>query len=233
MFLNKKVIAIIPAKHRSHELPKKNYLKLNNKSLFEISIISALQSHFIDQVYVTSDSKIILEKSKNIGANIIKRSKNLCSKKSTANQVIKDVIDKIKKENNKDYYIIYLQPTSPFRNHLHINKAFNLLKKNKLKSIVSVEKNLKTIYKNIKIQSNIIRPIFNKKFINANRQELPETYITNGAIYIFLVTEFLKKNKIPVFNSLAYKMSGNVSADIDSLMDYNYANKMSKKFLIY
>ena len=34
MFKNTKVIALIPAKHKSHGLPKKNYLKLNKPQFF-------------------------------------------------------------------------------------------------------------------------------------------------------------------------------------------------------
>ena len=81
MLFKKKVIAIIPAKYNSSELSKKNFLKLKNKSLFEISIIAALKSNFIDEVFVSSDSNIILKKSKKIGAQIIKRNRNLSSKK--------------------------------------------------------------------------------------------------------------------------------------------------------
>ena len=236
MFLKKKVIAIIPAKHNSNELPRKNYLKLKNKSLFEIAIISALKSSFVDEVFVSSDSDIILKQSEKNGANIIKRSKNLCLKKSTANQVINDTINKINTFHGykkKDFFVVYLQPTSPFRNHLHINRMFKLLKKNKLKSAISVKKNLSLIYKNLKIKNKIIYPIFKKNFVNCNRQDIPSTYVTNGAIYIFLASNFMKKKQIPIFKSLAFEMSQKSSIDIDNLTDYKFAIKISKDYLIY
>ena len=236
MLFKKKVIAIIPAKYNSSELSKKNFLKLKNKSLFEISIIAALKSNFIDEVFVSSDSNIILKKSKKIGAQIIKRNRNLSSKKSTANQVINDTINKIRKiciPKYEDFFIVYLQPTSPFRNHLHINKMFNLLKKNKINSAISVKKNLNTIYKNIKVKKNIIYPIFKKDYINYNRQNLPTTYVTNGAIYIFLASSFIKRKRIPILNSLAFEMSQNSSIDIDNLADFKFAKKISKDYLIY
>jgi len=129
MFLKKKVIAIIPAKHYSSGLAKKNYLKLHNLSLFEIAAKSALKSKYIDLVFISSDSKAILKKSKDLGIYAIKRDKNLCSKNTPANKVVEHAIKYIKKIIKKNFFVIYLQPTSPFRNHRHIDEAFNKLKK--------------------------------------------------------------------------------------------------------
>ena len=98
MFKNTKVIALIPAKHKSHGLPKKNYLKLNKLSLFEIAIKSAQHSKYVDKIFVTSDSEAILKKSKKIGTEIIKRNKSLCLKNTLAKEVILHSIRKIKKQ---------------------------------------------------------------------------------------------------------------------------------------
>ncbi len=233
MFSKKKVIALIPAKSNSTGLPRKNFLRLNKKSLFEIAIISAQNSKFIDQIFVSSDSSEILKKSKKMGVNAIKRHKNLCLNETPAYEVVLDAIQKINKKISSDFVIIYLQPTSPFRNHLHINQAFNNLKKYKLNSTVSVVRNSKTIYKSIKIKSGRIKPIFKDDFITSNRQKFETTFYPNGAIYIFNASIFLKNKTIPIKNSLAYEMSKNNSYDIDSLDDYKFAKKLSKSFLIY
>ena len=232
MFLNKKVIALIPAKHKSYELPKKNYLKLKNQTLYEIAIKSAQKSKYIDLVFVSSDSKIILEKSKKLGSKIIKRSKNLSLKNTPASKIILDAIKTIKKKILKDFIIIYLQPTSPFRNHRHINKAISYLKRSKSKSIISVTRNIKTIYKSVKIKNGLIKPIFKEKFITSNRQKFASTFYPNGAIYIFNASTFVKNKRIPVKNSLAYEMSEDSSHDIDTLNDYKIAKKLCKNLLI-
>lgn len=79
----------------------------------------------------------------------------------------------------------------------------------------------------------MIKPIFKESFVTANRQELETTYIPNGAIYIFDSNIFIKNKKIPIKNSLAYKMSEKSSHDIDNINDFNFAKKMSNKLLIY
>ena len=233
MILKKKVFAIVPAKHKSYELKNKNYLKLNKKSLYEIAIISGLKSKYIDEVMVSSDSNYILKKSEKLGAIQIKRPKKLSLKKTTAYEVILHSIKMIKKKYKKDFFIIYLQPTSPFRNHNHINKAFNLLKKNKIKSVTAIKRSLNKTYKEITLSNNVISSIFNENFLTSNRQELPQTYQANGAIYIFLASQVIKQKKIPINNSLAFLMSDESSIDIDNLKDYKNSQKISKKYLIY
>ena len=233
MFKNTKVIAIIPAKHRSHDLPKKNYLKIGKLSLFEIAIKSAQNSKYVDKVFVTSDSTTILKKSKKLGTEIIKRNKNLCLDSAQAKNVILNSISLIKKKLLEDFIILYLQPTSPFRNHNHIDDAFDFLKLKKKNSLISIIKLKKTIYKSLEIKKGLIKPIFEENFISANRQSFGDVYAPNGAIYIFNSKVFIKNKKIPIKNSLAYKMSENDSHDIDTLDDYLLAKKMSGRFLIY
>ena len=50
MFKNTKVIALITTKYKPHGLPKKNYLKWNKLSLFEIAIKSAQYSKYVDKI---------------------------------------------------------------------------------------------------------------------------------------------------------------------------------------
>lgn len=233
MFLKYKVIALIPSKHKSYDLPNKNYLKLKNLSLFEIAIKTAQKSKFVDSVIVTSDSTKILNKSKAAGALTIKRNKNLSSKNAPANKVILHAILKIKKKILKDFIILYLQPTSPFRNHKHIDNAFKKLKLKKKNSTISIVKSKKTIFKSLKLVNGLVKPIFNEKYVSSNRQTHITTYYPNGAIYIFKSNEFMKNKKIPITNSLPFEMSVDASHDIDTLDDYKTAKKMSKKFLIY
>ena len=155
-----KIISFIFARGGSLGLKNKNLLKFKNTSLLGNAILQSRKSRYISRTFVSSDSKIILEKSKKLGSKIIKRSKNLSLKNTPASKVILDAIKTIKKKILKDFIIIYLQPTSPFRNHRHINKAIRYLKRSKSKSIISVTRNIKTIYKSVKIKNGLINPIF-------------------------------------------------------------------------
>ena len=136
---NLKVITLIPAKENSKGLKNKNIKKLNNLTLVEIAILASTKSQIIDQTYISTDSSKILKIGKKYKINTIKRKKKLCSFSSTANEVIADFIDTLKNSyKNYNLLIVYLQPTSPFRNHKHIDLALKIFFKNNLSTMLSV-----------------------------------------------------------------------------------------------
>ena len=53
------VLSFIPAKEKSSNLKNKNLLKIYNKTLLELAIISSLKSKLIDITYISSESKKI------------------------------------------------------------------------------------------------------------------------------------------------------------------------------
>lgn len=229
-FRKKKVIGIIPAKKNSTRLKNKNIKKVNNLRLFEISVISALKSKIIDEVVVSSNSNFILNKSKKLGTKILKRPDNLCKNITNANEVIQHFINKLDGEiKSRNPYLIYLQPTSPLRKSTHIDRAFKALKKG-FHSLVSVSISNKSFYKSLGVKGKKIQPLF-PKFYNANDQQIPQIFKPNGAIYIFLLKDFLKKKKIPVNNLCVYIMSEKESLDINSLKDFKILKRVmnSKK----
>ena len=63
-------------------------------------------------------------------------------------------------------------------------------------------------------------PISDELFISKNRQDLPSVYESNGALYIFLKSDFMLDEKIPLHNAIPFVMDRADSIDIDSLEDY-------------
>ena len=234
MIKNFKVISLIPSKKNSKGLKNKNIKKISGLGLFEIAIISSNKSKFIDKTYVTSDCSKILKKAKKRGGIPIKRLKSLCSDNIEANLVILDFLNKIKKNINLDKtIIIYLQPTSPFRNHLHINSALQKFVKKSTKCLISVKESDAKIFKALKSKKNTLIPFFKEKFLTANRQSFRKVFFPNGAIYIFYAKDFLKKKKINIKNSTPFIMNDFESIDIDFPYDFEIAKKLANKYLLY
>lgn len=226
-FRKKKVIGIIPAKKNSLRLKNKNIQKIKNLMLFEISIINALKSKIVDEIVVSSNSNFILNKSKKLGVKILKRPNSLCRNNIDANKVIKNLIDNLDiKTKKQNPYLVYLQPTSPFRKSKHIDNAFKCLKKNN-HNLVSVCIGNKSIYKSIYSDRKKIEPLF-PNFYNSNDQNLPLVFQPNGAIYIFLLKDFLKEKKIPIEKLNLYLMNEKESLDINNYQDLKKAQNFIK-----
>ena len=231
--MNKKrtqIIGLIPARKNSQDLKNKNLKKLNNLSLFELAILGAKKSKLINKIYLSSDSKEILKKGKKYNINLIKRKKSLSTNSATANSLIFDFIKHYLKNDIENNIIVYLQPTSPFRNNIHIDQAISRLIKKKLRSVLSVNEN-KNFFKSFKKNKDILSPFFNDKFVTNNRQNLKKIYSPNGAIYIFYASDFIKNKKLSFIKSGYYPMNRIDSIDIDDKQDYELAKFLSKKYL--
>ena len=61
--------------------------------------------------------------------------------------------------------------------------------------------------------------VVNNKYPFMRRQDLPKTYMSNGAIYIVKVSDFLKNDSFYTAKTISYVMSGARSLDIDTKED--------------
>lgn len=226
------ILAIIPARGGSVGLKNKNMYPLNGKPLLSYTIEAAKKVKIIDRIVVSSDSKNILNFSKNNLVEAIKRPKNISGSKSTTHEAIIHCLNFLKKkENYIPYIIIILQPTSPLRNSKHINKAIKTFLKNKnatsLVSCVKVPHNFHPM--SLMKENNegyLINFLKAKKFF-FRRQDKDLLFARNGAaIYIIKyahVKKFLFGGKI-----IKFLMDENASIDIDSLSDIKKVKKILK-----
>ncbi|MDB4066195.1 hypothetical protein N9503_04050 [Candidatus Pelagibacter sp.] len=218
---------LIPAKKKSVRLKNKNLLKLKNKTLIEIAINESLNSKLINDTYVSTNSKKILKLSLKAHAKVILRSNKYSSDKAPSSHVIMDFINQLKLRQKPNSYVVYLQPTSPFRNHFHIDKAIRSFIKSKKKTLISLKLSNKSILKNYYIKNKKIIPIY-LNGVTTNFENLPEVYAPNGSIFIFKANDFLKKKSLIFENFHPFFMDDNSSIDIDNNADYLYAKSLIK-----
>lgn len=222
--MTNKILAIIPARGGSKGLPKKNILDLMGKPLIAWSIESSLASKYITKTVVSSDSDEILAISKKRGAYTLKRPKELASDTASSESAVINAIIKLKDEGEEFDYLILLQPTSPLRNSEDIDKAIKLLFSSDATALISVcetdNKILKAFKQN---EDGYIEGISNNSYPFARRQDLPTIYMSNGAIYIIKIDEFLKSQTLFTEKTISYKMNKIESLDIDTIDDLKEA----------
>lgn len=227
MYQDKSFIAIIPARGGSKRLLRKNVLDLCGKPLIAWSIESGLESHYIDEVMVTTDDDEIVEVSKRHGANVpFKRPEKLADDHATRQEVIKHTIEFYQNELCKRFdYLVFLQPTSPLRDAKDIDNAIEFMFDKKSDAVVSVcelehpinwsgplpkDKNMSKFLDNVALKSR--------------SQDLEKYYRLNGAIYICDVQKFLEEGCVFLTeNIFAFEMTQNKSVDIDTINDFQMA----------
>lgn len=229
MLNNKTFLAVIPARGGSKRLPKKNLLTLGGKPLIVWTIEAALQSSYIDSVIVSSDDDDILALAKTYAVQVIKRPSYLATDTATSFDVVKHAVENMKKHD----YVVLLQPTSPFRTSLHVHESINMLNEKCADAVISVaELEHSLAWVNALPEDNSMAGFLKKDFLNKRSQDLETHYKLNGAIYICQADRLLQEQSFFLKDNVyAYKMDNRSSVDIDTELDFQFADFICQKEL--
>ncbi len=229
--INKSILGIIPARHKSKRLLNKNLKLFNKKPLIHWTIKASQKSKLISKTLVTTDSLKILKKAKDLKVDYcLKRPKKLSTSKADTWSVVKHAVNYLKKKNLYYDYVVVLQPTSPLRNANHIDRCLKKLKKNHT-GIISISKTLKPIEWQVNLGKRKNFNFFKKGILKYRRKKrINNSYIINGAIYAFKTKEIFEKNFIFKNSVTTFIMDHKYSIDIDNLLEFQIAEFIRTKY---
>lgn len=229
--MNKKlnIISLIPARSGSKGIKDKNIKLYKGLPLLVHSINISLQCKYINETYVSTDSKEYQDIAVEHGSKITplrpnEISDDLSPDIDTFNHLINMLINQ-----NKDIpdIIVHLRPTYPNRNIDILNNCIekfieNYDKYDSLRTVAMIEK---TPYKMYYIENNVLIPYIKNhdKFeepYNQARQNFPNTYLHNGCIDIIKTHIILNKNLLSGFRIYPYIMENEDLDDIDNIDDF-------------
>lgn len=222
------ILAVIPARGGSKGIPKKNIRLMYGKPLISYSINNAKNSHYITDVFVTTDSDEIAEVAGEYGAEVIKRDESLSSDLVTLDPVIyhaKNCAEKIK---NKKYdVVVTLQPTSPLLKVATLDNAIEYFIKGNFDTVISV---INKPHLSWGKKENKIVPLYKER---KNRQELPPQYFETGA-FLIAKSDAVKNNTRIGENVSVFEVPEEESIDIDDKNDWLLTeNIMKRKKIIF
>ncbi|WFN35003.1 acylneuraminate cytidylyltransferase family protein [Methanogenium sp. S4BF] len=229
LFMVKSIIAIIPARGGSKGIPQKNIKMLGDKPLIAYTIEESLKSKYLDHVFVSTEDPEIGEISKTFGSEVIERPTALSEDTSKSVDAILHAIEYLEKKNIQTQIVVLLQPTSPLRNTEDIDAAIKLFLDNECDSVISVCEPDHSPFWCFTFNGEYLQPLFNEKYDNKRRQDLPRVFMPNGAIYVSSpesirrLTGFIGNKVIP------YCMPPERSIDIDTPLDFTIAEVLINK----
>lgn len=223
-------LAIIPARGGSKGLKRKNILPFAGKPLISYSIDSGRQSTYIDRIVVSTEDKEIAEISVKHGADVpFLRPEELATDQSTTLDVLRHTILTIEELNKtKIENIVLLQPTSPLRTYVHVDKAFEEFLKVERQPVVSVTKTNTHPHLTKRIVDGRLADFIESPKRITRRQDLEEAYELNGAIYITKRDTIIEENCIYSDVVFPFIMAKEFSVDIDDKLDFIYAEMLYK-----
>lgn len=205
--MNRKILAVIPARAGSKGIPNKNIRIISGQPLIYYSIKNAISSKFITDVIISTDSpevKIIAEQ---MGVKVKWRKASLCSDAVTLDAVVADAVP-----DGEWDYIITMQPTSPTLRVSTLDEAIQY----------TIEKDLDTVISAINSPHLSWGEKDGKKIPNyterLNRQYLPPCYMETGAFIISKAAVVTEETRIGE-NVDIYEVPEDEAQDVDTFED--------------
>lgn len=225
--MKKKIVAIIPARGGSKEIPKKNITILGGKPLIAWPIKLGQSIKRIDRVIVSTDDVEIMSLAKKYKAEApFKRPNNLAKNDTPTLPVLQHAINYLE---NKDKYkpdiVLLLYPTTPFMRRERIEEALDLFEETGCNSVTGVIQDSGRFWK---YDKGRYVPFYPKNRVN--RQYFKPLYREAGNIYFSRYNVIMKMNKLVDENNIQFiKVDENETLDIDTPVDLIKARHWLKK----
>lgn len=226
METNKTILAIIPARKDSKEVPGKNMKLLGGKPLIQYTIESALQSKLLSTIVVSSDCEETVAFAKTwerIEAPFIRPAAISCDDTPSID-VMQHVVKFYKERKAGFEYVCLLQPTSPFRSPDLIDNAIRHMLKMDADSLTTIQKTPDK-YNPLwafHLSNGQLSRFMSDVALPSRRQDLPNSYYRDGNIYL-LKTSLLNRNRLLGGRCIGYQPENEVDLNINTQQEWKLA----------
>lgn len=226
------VLAIIPARGGSRNVPRKNIRPLGGKPLLQYTAEAALGARTLERTILTTDDPEIADVGRQCGLELpFMRPSALAQDDTPTKDVVRHALEILNaNEGYQPDIVVLLQPTAPLRTAVHIDQAVGQLQSSLAKSMVSIVAVPTHFHPNWQMIFNghAGLQLHNGKQLSEilpRRQALTSTFIRNGAIYAFDAWAFLAEGSLYPEPCIGYSMTWEESINIDSEEDFLEAQR--------
>jgi CMP-N,N'-diacetyllegionaminic acid synthase len=227
---NPNILGVIPARGGSKSIPGKNIISFVGKPLICYTIEAALKSKYLKRVIVSTDDSDIAKVAQDCGAEIpFSRPSNLSQDDTPSVSVVKHAVNTIEESQGCLFdFVVLLQPTSPLRDERYIDLAVEKMLETGADSVITVCKVNHHPFWNFVAQDDRLHSLLPNCDKSSRRQELPQTYAPNGAVYVVKRDVLFNENTMFGKDLRGVIMPSEESIDIDDYYDWFLAEMTSK-----
>lgn len=222
MYEEERLLGIIPARGGSRGLLDKNIRSCAGKPLIEWTIKAAAGSCYLDRVIVSTDSRRIASVAKQCCGDVpFLRPAELATDTAATLDAIRHAVAWLKAEGEVYEHVVLLQPTSPLRKTVDIDRAIEVYFKNgsgeghTLVSVCRIDAKYALLMH--RTGTGMLEFALPVDTFNPRRQSLPDCFLPNGAIYIGDLS--CLKSSFYSDNTVMYEMPAERSVDVDQADD--------------
>lgn len=220
-----KNLAVITARSGSKGLKDKNIKLLGEYPLLAYSIKAAKESGMYDEIFVSTDSEKYAEIAREYGASVpFLRSDKIAGDHASSWDAVREALDKYQELGKVFDTVTLLQPTSPLRSAEDIRNGYQLFEEKNADYVIGVcQTDHSPLWCNTLPEDLSMADFISKEIDSKPRQELPDYYRINGALYIVRVDKLDGVDDMYHPGCYAYVMPQERSVDIDTEFDFKLA----------
>lgn len=224
MILGGRVLGLIPARGGSKGVPRKNLHFLGGKPLLQWTAEAALASKLLDRVVLSTEDDEIAAAAQRIGLDVpFRRTQSAATDQATPDAVIEDALEHL----GSDFeYLVWLQPTSPFRSSADIDACLQRIADGSADACVSVTASRAKVEWLFFLGPNDrLDPVAGTAPPD-RRQELRPAFVLNGAVYAMRIEAYRRSHTFISDRTVAWVMPPERSIDLDEQADFDLAERM-------
>ena len=210
-----KIVSLIPARGGSKRLPDKNIRVMCSKPLIAHSIVTSKLCNQINETWVSTNCPKIVAVSKEAGALVLKRPKELCTDTATSEEALLHFAERVEFD-----ILVFIQATSPLTVFRDIEKGLSYVTEGKADSVVAVMEDNRFYW-------DVNRRPVNYDPLNRPRtQDKEKWYKETGAFYI-TTRDALLKSKCRISGKIEFAiMPESRSFEVDTMEDFELIESM-------
>lgn len=219
MLNGERVLAIVPARGGSKGVPRKNVRLAGGRPLIAWTIAAAEAAATVDRVILSSDDRDIIAAAQAAGCEVpFVRPPALATDTASMLEVVHHAIENC----GGDFgWIVLLQPTSPLRTAADIDATLKACQEAGAPACVTVTPaDTKPHWMFYREGTGHMRPVMESAAAAFRRQDLPQVYALNGAVYAARRTWLEKRTSFLSPETICHVMPRERSIDIDTETDF-------------
>lgn len=220
------LLALIPARGGSKGIPRKNIRPFCGKPLLQWSIDVALASPSVDRVVVSTDDPEIADIARAGGAEVpFLRPAEFATDNAPGIAPVLHVLEQLSDVSD----LLLMQPTSPLRRIEDVEGVIALGQKTVGDTVVSITPSGKHPAWMFSLSEDQVMQRLLDISDHSCRQQLPPAYVLNGALYLASRSLLEREGTFLTSCTLGYVMPLERSVDIDTLLDWQWAEYLMQK----
>lgn len=226
----RKLLVVIPARGGSKGIPGKNIKPLAGRPLLAYTIDCARAIADDTDICVSTDDHSIKKVAELEGLNVpFLRPAHLAEDTSGTYEVLLHALQYFADQGRQYDDILLLQPTSPLRRPAQVVEALTHYRERMPELLVSVRESSANPYYNLfeETPEGYLRKSKEGNYIR--RQDCPQVYEYNGAIYLTSVSSLKARPYHQMHQVVKFVMDGHSSVDLDTLEDWAYVSWLMEK----